>query len=103
MATNWKTVGAIIGVFWMGNFLTVGFHNYFSASERARDATVQIGSAKLDCQLQSAVLQNERDVAMAKSDTLDKQNRDQQGTINGCLSRAIKLVTPVTPQLNLQS
>jgi len=26
--------------------------------------------------------------------TLDKQNRDQQGTINGCLSQAMKLLTP---------
>src|ERR1035437_1870328 len=52
-------------------------------SDKQNDFLGQIGD------LQSGVAVKE-----AVSQTLQKQNRDQQSTINGCLSQAMKLMTP---------
>jgi len=56
-----------------------------------------------DCTKRLQVTQSSLDTANAVkeaiSGTLEKQNREQQGTINGCLSQALKLVSPTAPQL----
>lgn len=44
----------------------------------------ELGAVRFDCQYKSGVV-----------DTLQRQNRDQQGTINNCQTQAIKLLAPV--------
>jgi hypothetical protein len=105
MKTNWRTVAAIMGLFYLGNFLTVGFKDYASASDqnkittlRLADANGKLATSQVNCQLQTNDIRNERDSTKAKYETLEKQSRDQQTTINGCLSQAMKLLTPEAPR-----
>jgi hypothetical protein len=52
-------------------------------TEKIDGLRTTITETKTDCALKEGINQ-----------TLEKQNRDQQSTINGCLSQAMKLLTP---------
>lgn len=104
MKTNWQTVGMIVLVFWIGNFLTVGFRDYANASEQTRktsgqliEARAKVASGAVDCQLQTNGISSELGAQKAQNSTLQKQNRDQQASINGCLSKAIDLIPKPEP------
>ena len=81
MSTNWRTVAAIVGVFWVGNFLTIGFHDYANASEQTRkalgqlsQAQVKISSSAVDCQLQTNGLINEIGAQKAQNSAIEIEN-----------------------------
>ena len=57
-------------------------------------ATHSLDNATADCARNNAELRQDFAVKEAVNDTLQKQNRDQQNTINGCLSQAIKMIGP---------
>jgi hypothetical protein len=110
---NWgKTVGvgfAVVGVAWTGLFCwclvktTYSDHMYlrqtastyrtaFNKSESGVQA--KVGAVRDDLGGQILTLKQECAVKDGINRTLERQNRDQQSSINGCLSEAVKLVTP---------
>jgi hypothetical protein len=54
---------------------------------------------KQDFRFESQRLTSICDTRDAVNQTLQNQNRSQQGTINGCLSQAIRLIAPPTPHI----
>jgi len=92
MSTNWRSVVGVVGVFFFANFLTVGFHDYSGAAQqnmqtinKVNSLKYQLGTTAVDCQLQTGGIRTERDTEKAKNLVLEKQNRDEQLTINNCL------------------
>ena len=74
-------------------------------SAQAQGANLKLVTKEADCKNELSSQGNSfrndisalrQDVAVkeAVTQTLQKQNRDQQSTINGCLSQAMKLLTP---------
>jgi hypothetical protein len=61
-----------------------------------RIARIEKATNESEAKLRSELSEAHQEVAVQEAirNTLDKQNRDQQGTINGCLSQAMKFLTP---------
>lgn len=60
----------------------------------SREAINQQQRLDARCDLQLASVRQDSASKEAVAQTLQKQNRDQQSTIDGCLSQAMKLLTP---------
>ena len=66
-----------------------------------RDLSTEDRRATDRCGKEMDSVRREAAVKDAISQTLQKQNRDQQSTINGCLSQAMKLLTPEPPKTTI--
>ncbi len=101
MQTNWRTVIIIIGAFLFGNFLTVGFRDYASATNQTKSVGEQLSTVKsqlaasaVNCQLQTNDIRTARDVEQGKNQILQDQNRAEQVLVADCQNQAIKRLTP---------
>ena len=109
MKAHWKDnllIGfAVAGVAWTGLYIwciltTISTdHTQLNARIRSLRRTGDQQRSNFAQQIEALQTSNQhlqQDCAVKEgiNNTLQKQNRDQQGTINGCLSQAMKLLTP---------
>jgi len=91
-----------LGIFVIAFFLGSCLLAWIDEHDRAEGLQAGLASAislnetaKRNCEIETAKLSKDAAVKDAVGQTLQKQNLDQQNTINGCLSQAIKMISPV--------
>lgn len=105
---DWRTVVTITGLFFLGNVLKTSYEDQFSiwtAREYLRESSKhEADAAKTTVDnLKMKITEQSNSCAVKDgiNQTLQKQNIDQQSSINGCLSQAMKLLTPETHEIHL--
>lgn len=91
-----KDVALSLGVGGIGMLVLMFAVNLYRASA-ARDAESRTKTSELTSML--TTLKIEHAVMDGVNQTLQKQNRDQQTTIDRCLAQAVNLLTPAQPQI----
>jgi hypothetical protein len=105
---------AVAGIAWTGLFLVSAFltvyddhQNLVGTSNRFKktittnrlDSSAELNRTRKNLTEQLHALQNDCAHKDGVLQTLEKQNRDRQASINGCLSQATKLLTPEPPKI----
>lgn len=101
----WKGAAAAIGLWFVlfcGFFVAAVYQDHDglkgALNRKAKALTgaqSSLNSASADCDRKTSGLRQDVAVKQAIDETLQRQNRDQQNTINGCLTQALGFLKPL--------